>query len=137
MSVPRVVNLTRNIVRFYPKDRFKPPATFMPQGEVGIRVKFHKQQPVVSDSYLIPLVEMEVFEVIGLPEPAEKTVYIVPGIVLPFVRNRPDVVAPDTGALSVVADDDGNTIGVQRFIRNHTATTKVEYKFPSATDMES
>ena len=48
-----------------------------------------------------PLYQVVYEDIEGLPDPMEDTVYVVSAIVATAVRDRPDVVAPDTGSTSI------------------------------------
>jgi hypothetical protein len=57
--------------------------------------------------------------VIGLPEPAADTIYVVSMPVAQFVgSSRPDVVSPDTGS-TAIRDEQGRIVAVRRFRQFH------------------
>lgn len=78
-----------------------------------------KAEPVES-AIGVPLVRTAYGQVEGLPGEEKDTVHIVSALVLNALREagvrRSDVIAPDTGPESVVRDENGQIIGVRRFM---------------------
>ena len=66
----------------------------------------------------VPVASATVYgEIEGLPPPAEGTVFIVSGIVLPRCAGRTDVCAPGTGpADGAIRDERGQIVAVTRLI---------------------
>lgn len=62
----------------------------------------------------IPIVQNVLGPVIGLPEPEEGVMYIVPFLVASALPERDDLLAPDTTPESVVRDEQGRIVGVKR-----------------------
>lgn len=67
--------------------------------------------------HLVPVVSNRFGEVEDLPDPRKGVMYIVSLPVVQAVKNRPDVIAPDTGPESAVRNGKGEIIGVRRFTR--------------------
>ena len=61
----------------------------------------------------IPVTQTTFGQVEGLPDPKERTVYIVSLLVQQRVPHRSDVYRPDTGPASVVRDAAGQIVGVK------------------------
>ena len=55
-------------------------------------------------------------EVIDLPKPDEKNMFIVSSLVLEACPERKDILAPDTG--DAIRNEKGEILAVKRFIRN-------------------
>jgi len=72
-------------------------------------------EKVVGEIDGIPIIKREFGEIENLPAPTGGTVFIVSSLVLSAVKNRTDVVAPDTGA-TAVRDDKGQIVAVTRFV---------------------
>ena len=85
-----------------------------PSGQVA---RVRAEQKVVGEIDGVPVVKTVFGDVEGLPEPREGVVYIVSSLVAQAVREREDVVAPDTSPLGAVRDADGRIVGVKRFQR--------------------
>lgn len=83
-----------------------------PSGKVA-RVK--TRQEVVGRIDDIPVVKTVLEGIEGLPEPKEGHIYIVSSLVAQNVKDRDDVIAPDTSPQGVMRDEKGNIIGVKRF----------------------
>jgi hypothetical protein len=82
---------------------------------VSPRIKQERISSTFNTQYgSIPLTKVEMGELVGLPEPADNTLYIVSLLVLEAgkKKGRSDLVAPDT-----VRDDKGNIIGCSGFIQ--------------------
>ncbi len=86
----------------------------------GIVARVEVKQRKIKKEYGVMFVRHEYGEVHGIPEPREKTIYIVSSFVLNALRrhgvNRDDIVAPDTSPESVIRDDDGNIVAVRAFV---------------------
>lgn len=66
----------------------------------------------------ITVVRTEYTDVSGLPDAQPNTVYLVSVLVAQALKgSRPDVYTPDTGPKSVVRNDQGQIIGVQRLMQ--------------------
>ena len=63
-----------------------------------------------------PIYQVVYEDVEGLPEPMEDTLYVVSAIVATAVKDRPDVVAPDTGSTCVRLDS-GGLYAVRGFLK--------------------
>lgn len=85
---------------------------FEPSGDIP-RLETNTQKAGWIDN--IPVVRNTLGEVVGLPEPVDGVVYIVPFLVCQACPDRTDLVAPDTTPESVVRDSDGRIVGVKRF----------------------
>jgi len=108
----KLVNLTPHEVMVFHSDgeRYIIP----PSGQIArARSEFIPDEPVsIFDS-----VRCEYGRVTGLPESEEGIIFIVSGLVLNVLAgSRPDCVAPDTGP-SAVRDEQGNIVGVRRFLK--------------------
>jgi len=88
--------------------------TFPASGEVA---RVSTVQTVVGEVAGVVTYKQSFGDVVGLPSPAEGTVYIVSGLVISAVVGRSDVVAPDTGS-TATRNDKGHIISVKNFIVN-------------------
>lgn len=77
---------------------------------------------VKTNNVLVGMVdEFPIYQVVyedieGLPEPMEDTVYVVSAIVATAVKDRPDVIAPDTGSTSIRLEN-GGLYAVRGFLK--------------------
>ena len=118
MEQKKLVNLTKDTVRFYPENPMLVPATYLSQGEARVEVHALSERPINTDMHWVPLVRREYGEITGLPDPEDGVIYIVTGDVQRCARDarqRRDLVTPDMSPKSVVKDDTGAVIGVRRF----------------------
>ncbi|MEM5852921.1 MAG: hypothetical protein QW228_00920 [Candidatus Aenigmatarchaeota archaeon] len=83
-----------------------------PSGKIA-RVKVDQQ--IVGEIDGIPLVKNIYGDIEGLPSPEDGVIYIVSTLVLNAVKDRDDVVAPDTST-GVIRDNHGNIIAITRFV---------------------
>lgn len=83
----------------------------------GTVARVSVNQDVVGDIDGIPLVANRYGDVVELPDPQPDTVYIVSSMVLAAVKDRSDVVAPDTGP-TAIRDDSGRIVAVTRLVIN-------------------
>jgi len=77
-----------------------------------------KQELRQLDGCPIPIAEQQISgEIIGLPEPAPNTLYVVSAVVLSALRGtRPDVVSPGTGPNDGAIRENGQVVAVTRFV---------------------
>lgn len=112
----RFVNLTTRMVVIMDLDghiKLRVPAS----GQVATCKVIPITQEMVGD---IEIGSYEYKDPCGIPDPQEKTFYIVPYAVLRAVEGkRQDVVAPDTSPGSVVRNSRGIVDGVRRFCRTY------------------
>lgn len=85
--------------------------TLPPEGTVPRRETITQN---VGEINGIPVVRNVLGPVIGLPEPEEGIMYIVPFLVASALPERDDLLAPDTTPASVVRDEQGRIVGVKR-----------------------
>lgn len=87
----------------------------------GLVARVAVRQVVVGEVDGIPIVQNEYGPVEGLPDYVwappgeEQTRYIVSGLVLSRLNDRPDVFAPDTGP-TAVRDERGQIVAVARLV---------------------
>jgi hypothetical protein len=62
----------------------------------------------------IPVVSKKYSEVTGLPEPEDGVIFVVSQMVLSAMKDRRDIMCPDTGSESSVRDSEGKLLGVRR-----------------------
>lgn len=87
--------------------------TFPPSGEVARVSSSQEKLPNVGEFTVSKTVWGEV---VGLPAPASDCVYIVSGMVVRHCADRPDVIAPDTGA-TAVRNEKGHVVAVLGFVK--------------------
>lgn len=112
VSTAQVLNLTPHVINVV-DDKGHILEAYPPEG-VTARVKVEAKEAGEMDGF--PAVTNVYGEVEGLPEPKPGRVYLVSLMVLAACTGRSDVFAPDTGPASVVRDESGQIIGVQRFV---------------------
>ena len=91
-----------NVVKTYPRS--------------GMVASVAVTSKVVDNVNGVDVAEPSFGGVVGIPEPSDGTIYIVPLMVVAHV-SRSDLIGPDTGTDSVVRDDHGRILGVKRFTR--------------------
>ena len=107
----RIVNLTPHTIRLYLPDgevREVPPS-----GTVG---RLQTRREVIGTVGGMPVVRVTHGEPVGLPQPEEGTIYLVPLIVLQACRGRTDVFALDTSPEGAVRDEHGNVVGTKALV---------------------
>ena len=120
---PSLVNLTPHAVTIVAKDGADV-LTIVPSGTVA-RVSVIETadgsvtvpaQPVAGEAwtYGVPLITSAYGDVVGLPAPAENTIFIVSTLVRLAVPNRRDVVSPAV----LARDSAGVVIGCRKLERN-------------------
>jgi len=109
--MPKFVNLTPHPIVIKTPNR---DITIPPQGTVA---RVAVSQVKVGEIDDIPVVKNTYGDVVGLPDPAPNTVYVVSGLVLSALqgKGRSDVVAPDTGP-TAIRDNQGRIIAVTRLV---------------------
>ena len=107
------VNLTPHPIKVQGADGTR---TIEPSGTVA-RVK--PDEDLIGDIDGIPLKLRKGVTLPGLPSPKPDTYYIVSSMVLSETKNRPDVIAPDTGE-DAIRDELGRIQAVKGFV---TAST--------------
>ena len=85
---------------------------FPPSGTVARVSAVSKEVGTVNG---IPVVRTEFGAVEGVPEPKPNTIYIVSSVVAQALKERRDLVAPDTGPQSAIRDENGRIVGIKRF----------------------
>ncbi len=108
ISKMRVVNLTEHNIRVLDFET-QTVKTFPPSGTVArIKTEYSPNNKKVGG---VPMPDVIVT---GLPDPEEGTLFIVSGYVRGTVRDRDDLIQPDT--TSVIRDNFGTVVGVKGLI---------------------
>ena len=106
----KFVNLTPHKIVVMKKDSSK--FEIEPSGVVARVATLEK---VAGEIDGIPVIKRDFGNVENLPELQEGTIYIVSSLVLGAIKNRPDVVAPDTGA-TAIRNSQGQIEAITRFV---------------------
>lgn len=111
-----IVNLTPHEIVVFGQFNNKI-ATFPPSGAVA-RIEEKNEDKgvcVLHNGEKIPCLKKVYMDVENLPEETPGYVYIVSGMVLSVMKDRCDLIAPDTGE-GAVRDEKGRIVGTKNFI---------------------
>lgn len=116
-----LVNLTNHDVVIYSDDNDEIVATIEPSGQIA-RVANENIPwgiPLPYGTANIPVYDTHVADVIGLPDPQDKTVYIVSSAVaIALADKRRDLLCPDTGPNAIRINERViGTRSLRRFVR--------------------
>lgn len=104
------INLTPHAINVQTEDGET--LTIEPSGTIA-RVKMGRRK--IGEYNGIPLTELYIQSVEGLPSPQRGIIYIVSGMVASNLKDRNDVVAPDTDA--AIRNDKGHIVAVPGFVK--------------------